>query len=248
VLFATSFGGYKITFIMKIFRKIRQSLIKEGNFSKYLTYAVGEIFLVTIGILLAFQVNSWNTQQIKNKAEILSYANIKRQINDDKNVIIGNINYNNHFLKQFEFATDIIDENDRNQIDTLGYIAINLTNYSDVNRSSNIYQTLVNSGELRLLTNMKIIERLQRLEETYTYMNRMEKIHLDVILSGVTTDLRMVIKYSDRSVQLPNKLYGYEFQNHFLSMIGIMNEKDGIYNQAIDEIDAITELIQKELE
>ena len=95
---------------------------------------------------------------------------------------------------------------------------------------------------------MEVIERLQRLEETYTYMNRMEKIHLDVILSGVATDLRMVIKYSDRSVQIPNKLYGYEFQNHFLSMIGIMNEKDGIYNQAIDEIDAITELIQKELE
>ncbi len=179
---------------------------------------------------------------------MISYANIKRQINDDKNVIIGNIHYNNFYLKQYEFATGIIEENDRNQIDTLGYIAINLTKYSDVNRSSNIYQTLVNNGELSLLTNTEVIERLQRLEETYTYMNRMEKIHLDVILSGVATDLRMVIKYSDRSVQIPNKLYGYEFQNHFLSMIGIMNEKDGIYNQAIDEIDAITELIQKELE
>ncbi len=233
---------------MKIFRKIRESLIKEGKVSKYLTYAVGEIFLVTIGILLAFQVNSWNTQQIKIKAEMISYANIKRQINDDKNVIIGNIHYNNFYLKQYEFATGIIEENDRNQIDTLGYIAINLTKYSDVNRSSNIYQTLVNNGELRLLTNSEVIGRLQRLEETYTYMNRMEKIHLDVILSGVATDLRMVIKYSDRSVQIPNKLYGYEFQNHFLSMIGIMNEKDGIYNQAVGEIDAITELIQKELE
>lgn len=84
---------------MKIFRKIRQSLIKEGNFSKYLTYAVGEIFLVTIGILLAFQVNTWNTQQIKNKAEKISYANIKRQINEDKNVIIGNIYYNNRYFK-----------------------------------------------------------------------------------------------------------------------------------------------------
>ena len=169
---------------MKIFRKIRLSLIKEGSFSKYLTYAVGEIFLVMIGILLAFQVNSWNTQQIKNsEAEKISYANIKRQINDDKNVIIGNVHIIIPlYLKQYEFATDIIEENDRNQIDTLGYIALNLTKYSDVNRNSNIYQTLVNSGELRLLTNTEVIERLQRLEETYSYMNRMERIHLDVIL------------------------------------------------------------------
>ncbi len=96
---------------MKIFRKIRQSLIKEGNISKYLTYAVGEIFLVMIGILLAFQVNNWNTQQKINKAESVSYANVKRQINEDKNVIIGNINYNNLYLKQYEFAIEIIEEN-----------------------------------------------------------------------------------------------------------------------------------------
>jgi hypothetical protein len=232
---------------MKIFRKIRESLIKEDKVSKYLTYAVGEIFLVTIGILLAFQVNSWNTQQIKNKAAMKSYANIKRQINDDKNVIIGNKDYNILYLKQYEFATEIIEENDRNQIDTLGYIVLNLTKYSDVNRNSNIYQNLVNSGELKLLTNQEVIEKLQRLEETYSYMNRMEKIHLDAILFGIVPDLQTVMKFSDRSVQIPNQLYGYEFQNNFLSMIGIMNEKDEIYNRAVNEIDAITELIDNEL-
>ena len=233
---------------MKIFRKIRASLLKEGKLSKYLTYAVGEIILVTIGILLALQVNSWNTQQIQSKAEMISYANIKRQINDDKNVIIGNLKYNNRYLEQYEYAAAIIEENDRNRIDTLGNIAINLTKYSDVNRNSNIYQTLVNSGELRLLTNTEIIERLQRLEETYSYMNRMEMIHLEIILQGVAADLHTVMKYSDKSVQNPEKIYGYEFQNYFFTMIGIMIEKDEIYNKAVDDIDTITALIQKELE
>jgi len=233
---------------MKIFRKTRLSLIKEGNFNKYLGYAVGEILLVMIGILLAFQVNNWNSQRIKIKAEQVSYANIKRQINDDKNTITGNLNYNKRYMKQYEFATQIIEEEDRNKIDTLGYIALNLTKYSDVNRNSNIYQNLVNSGELKLLTNQEIIEKLLRLEETYSYMNRMEKIHLDVILLGVAADLQVVMKYTDRSVQIPNRLYGYVYQNHFLTMIGIMNEKDGIYNQALNEIDTITELIERELE
>jgi hypothetical protein len=40
-------------------------MIHEGKFKKYLAYAIGEILLVMIGILLAFQVNSWNTQRLK---------------------------------------------------------------------------------------------------------------------------------------------------------------------------------------
>lgn len=46
--------------MIKFFRKIRQRLVTENKFSKYLLYAIGEIVLVMIGILLALQVNNWN--------------------------------------------------------------------------------------------------------------------------------------------------------------------------------------------
>jgi hypothetical protein len=46
--------------MIKIFRRIRRKLIDEGNLKKYLIYAIGEILLVMIGILLALQVNNWN--------------------------------------------------------------------------------------------------------------------------------------------------------------------------------------------
>ena len=46
-----------------LFRKIRKSLIGSGNTRKYLFYAIGEITLVVIGILIALQVNNWNTQR-----------------------------------------------------------------------------------------------------------------------------------------------------------------------------------------
>ena len=52
------------------FRKIRQRLLTENKFSKYLLYAIGEIALVMIGILLALQVNNWNEDQKIKRQEM----------------------------------------------------------------------------------------------------------------------------------------------------------------------------------
>ena len=56
--------------MIKFFRKIRQNLVMENKTSKYFKYAVGEIFLVVIGILIALQINNWNEEKKNNKIEI----------------------------------------------------------------------------------------------------------------------------------------------------------------------------------
>jgi NADH:ubiquinone oxidoreductase subunit 6 (subunit J) len=63
--------------MIKFFREIRQQLLTENRFSKYLLYAIGEIVLVVIGILIALQINNWNEakkQEIKTK-EIRYFLN-----------------------------------------------------------------------------------------------------------------------------------------------------------------------------
>ena len=221
--------------------------MEKNKTGKYLKYAIGEIVLVVIGILIALSINNWNSKRIEKREEITSYKNIKRQINDDKNVISGIIDYNDLYYKQYKYTNQVIEQNDHSKIDTLGIIALKLYKYSDYNRSSNIYQNLINSGELKLLNNRDIIEQIQRLEETYIYMNRMEKIHFEVIMSGAHLDIQESIKFSDRSVRKPEELFGVDFQNHFISMMGIMIEKDEIYHRAINEIEIITNLIDEEL-
>ena len=70
--------------MIKFFRHIRQNLISENKTGKYLKYAIGEIVLVVIGILIALQINNWNEQsKVKKSAEIqLSqlYQNISNHI------------------------------------------------------------------------------------------------------------------------------------------------------------------------
>ena len=55
--------------MIKIFRRIRQKLLSENKFSKYLIYAIGEIILVVIGILIALQVNNRNVSRINNQKQ-----------------------------------------------------------------------------------------------------------------------------------------------------------------------------------
>lgn len=51
--------------MFKIFRKSRHDLMDKNNIGRYLKYAIGEIILVVIGILIAVQINSWNEESKK---------------------------------------------------------------------------------------------------------------------------------------------------------------------------------------
>ena len=79
--------------MIKFFRKIRQRLLSESKFGKYLAYAAGEIILVVIGILIALSINNWNEER-KKENTVATYkksliedltneiANSKRAISD----------------------------------------------------------------------------------------------------------------------------------------------------------------------
>ena len=67
--------------MLKFFRKIRQNMIKENKVNKYLLYAIGEIALVVIGILIALQINNWNEER---KGIIKEYAVLNNLIQDLK--------------------------------------------------------------------------------------------------------------------------------------------------------------------
>ena len=233
---------------MKLFRKIRQTLIKEGNIKKYLLYAIGEILLVMIGISLAFQLDSWNENIIKKNTEIRYYENIRDQIDDDKRLILEQMDYNNRYMAQYKYANEIIESNNRKLLDTLGPIIRNLTQYSDFDRQGNIYETMVNSGEIKIMRNFAIVNKIRALEEKYIYINRMENIHYDAMLNYVIPAITPTIKFSTTQIKRPELIFNYEFQNLVLALLQVMTEKDEVYKEALEQIKVITALIAEELE
>ena len=73
--------------MIKFFRHLRQNLIMENKTSKYFKYAIGEIILVVIGILIALQINNWNENRINN-IKLKSYLTeiVKDLINDSLSI------------------------------------------------------------------------------------------------------------------------------------------------------------------
>ena len=100
--------------IIKFFRKIRQQLLSENKFSKYLLYAIGEIVLVVIGILIALQVSNFNEQKklrkkeltyLKELSETLSY-DLNNELKPCRNDIKKNINAHKEFIKTLNIEID----------------------------------------------------------------------------------------------------------------------------------------------
>ena len=233
--------------MIKFFRKIRQDLLNKGNTGKYLQYAIGEVVLVVIGILIALSINNWNEGQSKRNAELNFYRNTKQQLLDDADNIASELEHNIILNKQFSYAIKLIQANDKSKKDSLGKIAVNLIDYSDFDGQGNIYETMVNSGDVKLLRNPEIIEKIRRLEETYFYMNRMEAINFDAIMS-IVPEIIPNIRLSTSKVENEEYLYGIVFENLFVLSHSITLEKDEVYNEIINEIESIIQLIDNEIE
>jgi hypothetical protein len=73
--------------MLTFLRKIRKSLIKTGSAQKYLLYAIGEIALVVIGILIALQINNWNEDKKDRRLEIATLHELLESLDSDLTAI-----------------------------------------------------------------------------------------------------------------------------------------------------------------
>ena len=137
--------------MIKFFRKIRQRLLTENKISKYLIYAIGEIVLVVIGILIALQINNWNEdKKVKLKSQIYCEKIINDLIADTLN-ISSLIKRCNSYEKQAENYLSYFNKGDipiDKLIDSSRNVNIPYLRYFPVNHT---YVDMLSSGNSNLL-------------------------------------------------------------------------------------------------
>lgn len=141
--------------MLKFFRAIRQRLLSDNKFSKYFLYAIGEIILVVIGILIALQINTWNSARINQKKEINYLQEIRLNLVSDtlkiKDVIAFNI------LKE-KAIIDCIEELANpnaamNRVRAIGQ-RMNILGSYEIFKPNNLgFQNLMSAQQLDLISN-----------------------------------------------------------------------------------------------
>lgn len=166
--------------MIKFFRTIRKKLIAEGRTRTYLKYAVGEIVLVVIGILIALQINSYNEGL---KKERLKKSYIQNMINDltkDTVQLNANIDLNQFLIMKIDSVKHFFSHPATTVDDVYAFIQ-NSQLFSGLrvlnNYNTNTFDILISSGKIDLFGNdftndLMELNRLQMSEVNVTQGNK----------------------------------------------------------------------------
>nr|WP_299167192.1 DUF6090 family protein [uncultured Allomuricauda sp.] len=233
--------------MMKLFRKVRQQMLSESKLRKYLVYTVGEIILVVIGILIAVSINNWKQSKDLEQIEQNLYKDLIQELNTDLDEIKGNRDYNNKYLSRYNRASEIIiNDLQKQQIDTLAIIATELTNFSDFKNEESSYNKLAASGKLELIVNKEILLQLQNLSILYNYINRLEK-NQEQFMYSIVPKISKYLRIKPFQIMYPDELYDYKFQNDIEILIKIGLEKDGLYKEIEKDMLNLIGLLENEI-
>ena len=144
--------------MIKFFRKIRYNLMEQNKTGKYFKYAIGEIILVVIGILIALQINNWN----ENRKELDQSVFYHEQLINDLEMVItsldADISWAETVKSQINRATEVLEHSIANDT-TLKILNSALGNYFRLNRQLpeiTSYEEMKSSGQLYLIYNKSL--------------------------------------------------------------------------------------------
>ena len=144
--------------MIKLFRHIRKNLLNEGKNTKYFKYAIGEIVLVVIGILIALSINNWN----ENRQELDQSVFYHDQLINDLEMVIASLDADIKWAKtvktEINRATVILEHGKAND-STIKVLDFALSNYFRLNRQLpeiTTYEEMKSSGQLYLIYNKSL--------------------------------------------------------------------------------------------
>ncbi|PWN05502.1 DUF6090 family protein [Rhodohalobacter mucosus] len=231
--------------MVTLFRRIRQKLIDSGSVTKYLLYAIGEILLVVIGILIALQVNNWNENRINKINESLILNDLQKEFRMNQVKLDSTISYHRVLLGATNEVLDLINEPEeviiQHNPDSLIYLTLN---YFDYSPSRSVISELISSGKLSLISSdslrMLIFDWDSALGENEEAYDTMDEMSQNLTLPYLTNNGSMKeidqygilmgnggSKFESRNYLLFQEL---EFENHMDNQAwGITNYLDKLH-------------------
>lgn len=156
--------------MIKFFRRLRQQLLSQNKFSKYLLYAIGEIILVVIGILIALTLNNTNEKNKLESQVIIVFEDLLEELATDiNNIKKAALFYNTKdSLTHLVLRTTLTEEDYQNNFNAFSLITSSTTSIS---LSNNSYNKLVQMSEYIPVAYKEVMDDLYVLNQKKTYVD-----------------------------------------------------------------------------
>ena len=215
--------------MLTFFRRIRQTFLESGSTRRYLLYAIGEIALVVIGILIALQINNWNEWRKDRNEENQILVSLNAEFTESK---VQLTKFTEIYTLKFEACKQLLElvneDRDRlNQINVDSLLAVAL-NYDNFFIADGTIQDILNSDKIKIIGSDKLratihdwIKAVKSKDEAYSTMDQFATIQIFPYLTK-----KIAIKNIDRYDQLKwekqskfnidNRIIftEFEFENH----------------------------------
>jgi hypothetical protein len=165
--------------MIKFFRRIRQQRLTDNKFSKYLLYAIGEIILVVIGILIAFQLNEWNDHRKQIILEDEYYCRLLDDVKLDKQQIQNLLELAEKRLVASNKSVRLLLNDRSKKVDIGSQITLSTKAiYSDFEPNNSAYEDLKSGANLNIISDKSIIKALNH------YFNSVKELKSIIIING----------------------------------------------------------------
>ena len=155
--------------MIKFFRKIRQNLLMENKTGKYFKYAIGEIVLVVIGILIALQINNWNELRKEKEQESIILSDIKEDLTATRLNFLETIKNQEKMILRSRDLIDAIEAKDYSiHPDTIRkYISIGAFSHHREVAVLGSYDAIIGSGKTSIIKNKELLNALANFSSQY---------------------------------------------------------------------------------
>lgn len=190
--------------MIKFFGKIRQRLLTENKFSRYLIYAIGEIVLVVIGILIALSINNWNETE-KNKIIEHNYLNemledFEKNHQKSQEIIFG---IEESLPTLIGLLEQSVLEKPTISIDSINIAFSRINNMPTYSSTDRVYNNLIGSGDLKLLNDSSLKTILSEYYESLYILNLVQTTHESELVESFQP---YIIEYLDFQAVNPRRV------------------------------------------
>jgi len=251
--------------MLVFFKKIRHRLLTDNKFSKYLLYALGEIVLVVLGILIALSINNWNQDRKEEILELEYLERILTDLNADKK----------YFQRQIVECEEVMDmcyqyihkayEEQKSKEDYIALVELFTDRTENLVVQNSTYSELNNAGKLSIFKNQQVKDSLIALHRDYEYaasrINEFNIYHSNLMSSSRRAYPR---KYSKKRSFIFDKPYMFnpkeweyindptseEFkEQEWINAMYLVKHKEAMefHKALVTKIDFLSRLIKEEL-